>query len=142
GISVSSNDTLAHRIYKTTRNGVCIELLNDATIAARAEYDVHQSVALACDVQRWWDASASRPVAAFCCVNRGIIIDELHSLSESSSDVEDFARTVLEWLASPEFDVAKQLGGVPEGAKCDFGDHYRECRFRLDGRFVRLSAIS
>src|SRR5690606_30823212 len=68
--------------------------------------------------------------------------DELHSLSESSSDVEDFARTVLAWLASPEFDVAKQLGGVPEGAKCDFGDHYRECRFRLDGRFVRLSAIS
>lgn len=142
GLSASASDALAHRIYKTTKNGVSIELLNDATIAPSADYQSRQPVALACDIQRWWDESAVSPVAAFCCVNRGIVIDELHSLSEHGHGIEVLARAVLAWLASPEQDVAGQLGLSREGAKLVLGDHYHELRFNLDGRAVRISAMS
>lgn len=142
GLSTSASDALAHRLYKAAKNGVSIELLNDATIAPRAEYQSRQPVALACDIQRWWDESAATPVATFCCVNRGIVIDELRSLSEHSHGIEVLARAVLAWLASPEQDVAGRLGASREADKLVLGDHYHELRFNLDGRAVRISAMS
>lgn len=142
GLSASANDALAHRIYRAGRSGVRIELLNDATIAPSADYQSHQQVALACDIQRWWKESASGPVAAFCCVNRGIIIDELRSLSEHGHDIEVLARAVLAWLVSPEQDVVGQLGASLEDPKLGLGDHYQELRFNLSGRTVRISAMS
>lgn len=142
GLTASASDTLAHRIYRTTRNGVRIELLNDATIAPSADYQSRQPVALACDIQRWWGESAASPVAAFCCVNRGIVIDELRSLSEQGHDSEVLAHAILAWLASPERDVAAQLDTSLKKAKLVLGDHYHELRFNLDGRAVRISAMS
>lgn len=142
GLAASASDALAHRIYKATRNGVRIELLNDATIAPSADYQSRQPVALACDIQRWWGESAVSPVAAFCCVNRGIVIDELRSLSEQGHDIEVFARAILAWLASPESDAAGQLGTSLEEAKLVLGEHYHELRFNLGGRSVRISAMS
>jgi hypothetical protein len=81
-------------------------------------------------------------VAAFCCVNRGIVIDELRSLSEQGHDIEVFARAILAWLASPESDAAGQLGTSLEEAKLVLGEHYHELRFNLGGRSVRISAMS
>ena len=117
GLSAPASDALAHRIYKTTKNGVHVELLNDATIAPREDYQSSQPVALASDIQRWWNESAVNPVAAFCCVNRGIVIDELRSLAEHNHGIEVLAHTVLAWLASPEQDVGGQLGASREEAK-------------------------
>lgn len=142
GLSASANDELAHRIYKTTRNGVSIELLNDATIAPSTDYQSRQPVALACDIQRWWGESEAGHVAAFCCVNRGIVIDELRSLSEHDHGIGDLARAVLAWLASSEQDVSGQFGASRDGPKLVLGDHYHEIRFNLDGRSVRISAMS
>lgn len=142
GLSAPASDALAHRIYKTTKNGVHVELLNDATIAPREDYQSSQPVALASDIQRWWNESAVNPVAAFCCVNRGIVIDELRSLAEHNHGIEVLAHTVLAWLASPEQDVGGQLGASREEAKLVLGDYYHELRFNLDGRAVRISAMS
>lgn len=142
GLSASSSDELAHRIYKAAKNGACIELLNDATIAPTADYHSRQSVALACDIQRWWRESATNPVSSFCCVNRGIIIDELRSLSEESQGFDDLPRAILTWLASPNFDVASELGASPEEPKLSLGEHYHELRFNIEGRPVRIAAIS
>lgn len=143
GLITSADDALAHRIYKTTRNGTKVELLNDATIAPSAEYHARQTVALASDIQRWWEESASGPVTAFCCVNRGIIIDELRSLTEHGEGIELLARAILGWLASPELDVASQIGATPsDRPKLALGSHYQEQQFELGGRTVRISALS
>jgi hypothetical protein len=142
GLSASASDALAHRLYKTIRNGVSIELLNDATIAPSADYQSLQAVALACDIQRWWDESAASAVAAFCCVNRGIVIDELRSLSEHGHSIEALSHAVLAWLACPERDIAGLLDASRKEPKLVLGDHYHELRFDLGGRAVRISAMS
>lgn len=142
GISVSSGDALAHRIYETTRNGTKIELLNDATIARESDYKSHQDVALACDIQRWWDESSNNRITAFCCVNRGIVIDELRSLAGDDKGIQAFPKAILDWLASPDFDVIRQVGASARAPMLALGSHYRELRFKLGDRDVRVSAVS
>lgn len=142
GLLSRGNDPLARRIYTTQRNGCSVELLNDATIAPSADYGSHQGYALACDMERWWTQCAAQSVAAFCCVNRGIVIDELRSLSGIEGEIGGFARTILAWLASPDFEVTKELGGSSKESELDLGEHYRELRFDLQGRSVRVSALS
>lgn len=142
GLLFREEDPLARRIYRTEKNGNSIELLNDATIAPSAEYDAGQSHALACDIQRWWAASERNGVAAFCCVNRGIVIDELRSLSDAGAAIDALPRALLAWLASSDFDVAAALGATKAQPKFDLGDHYQELRFELDGRSIRISALA
>lgn len=142
GLQATSGDPLARRIYTTTRNGAKIALLNDATIAPSEDYNAQQAVALATDIQRWFDDSVNGPVAAFCCVNRGIVIDELRSLSENDGCIGAFAEAVLAWLASPELDLAGRLSVSLEEPKLVLGDHYHELGFTFDGRVVRISAMS
>ena len=142
GLPAPTDDALAHRIYTIVRNGMTIALLNDATIASSSDYESLQDVALAYDIQRWWNDSAKCPVAAFCCVNRGIVIDELRSLAGDDKGIQTLARAILAWLASPEFDVADQVGAATGKPVLALGDHYRELRFDLDGRAIRISAIS
>lgn len=142
GLVFREDDPLARRIYETHRPGASIELLNDATIAPSAEYESSQGHALASDIERWWAGLAERGVAAFCCVNRGIVIDELRSLSDIGGDIGPVPRAILAWLASPDLDVPAKLGATPGQPKLDLGDHYREICFELEGRSVRISALS
>lgn len=142
-LPTSASDALAHRIYATTKHEVLIELLNDATIAPSEEYRSLQSVALASDIDRWWEKSKTQPVAAFCCVNRGIVIDELRALSDSQLHISGFARKVIAWLASPEMDLLSQLRTSRKEPRLHLPPNlYAELRFDLDDRAVRLSAIS
>lgn len=142
GVTASSDSMLAHRLYSANKNGVRIELLNDATIAPSLDYEAHQSVALAYDINCWWKDSERSPVAAFCCVNRGIIIDELRSLNEHANGIDVLAKNIVTWLANPEHDVAANLGATFLEPKLNLGEHYRELNFNLNGRAVRISAIS
>ena len=142
GLRSSADDPLAHRKYKTERDGRRVELLNDATIAPVQDYQSRQGYALACDIQDWWDASAKSGVSAFCCVNRGIVIDELRSLAAAGDEIGALPRAILAWLATPELDVASELGATRLSPRLEVGDHYRELHLRLDGRVVRVSALS
>lgn len=142
GLRSSAGDPLAHRKYKTERDGRRVELLNDATIAPAQDYQSRQGYALACDIQDWWDASAKSGVSAFCCVNRGIVIDELRSLAAAGDEIGALPRAILAWLATPELDVASDLGATRLPPRLQVGDHYRELHLRIDGRVVRVSALS
>lgn len=141
GVPSGSGEGLAQRIYGVCREGVVIELLNDATIAPREDYGEDQSVALAADLKRWMAESSQRRIAAFCCVNRGIVIDELRSVSSRGPDLEGLPTAVLKWLASSDFDLADSLN--IHGTK--FSDESDELRkdvcFELDGRRIRLVAL-
>ncbi len=136
-------DALAHRIYRRNRAGTQVAILNDATIAPSNEYHSRQDVALATDIQGWWTESASQPIAAFCCVNRGIVIDELRAIANRGEEVGPFARAVLEWLASSSVDLARGVGGVSinEAGRVPI-PHCHEVEFTLEGRTVRISALS
>lgn len=142
GLEVPDADALARRIYRAHRNGAQVELLNDATIAPSSDYASSQNVALAHDMERWWEASSREPVAAFCCVNRGIVIDELRALKGGEFSISPLPATVLEWLASPRTDVVGLLGATLEPPKQALGDYHSELRFSLDGRSIRISAVS
>ena len=143
GLATSPTDALAQRIYKTTRSGTNVAILNDATIAPSSEYKSQQDVALATDIQDWWKESASQPVAAFCCVNRGIVVDELRALADHGDGVGSLARGVLAWLVSANRPLVQDVGGSPTGrAGLGLGPHYDEVEFLLEGRTVRISALS
>ena len=142
GLQSNEGDVLARRKYVTHRAGRQIELLNDATIAPVRDYESRQGYALACDIQEWWEASVQSGVSAFCCVNRGIVIDELRSVREAGDEVGVLPRAILAWLATPEHDVAAELGVALLPPQLDLGNHYRELHFRLDDRLVRVSALS
>jgi hypothetical protein len=142
GLQSSPDDPLAYRKYSTQCGSRRVELLNDATIAPAKEYESRQGYALACDIQDWWEASAGSRMSAFCCVNRGIVIDELRSVAVAGGEVGVLPRTILAWLATPEYRVAEELGVELLPPQLDLGDHYRELNFRLDDRVVRISALS
>lgn len=142
GLQCHANDQLAYRKYKTQRDGRRVELLNDATIAPLQDYESRQGYALACDIQEWWESSAAEGVSAFCCVNRGIVIDELRSLAATGDEVGALPRAILAWLATPDCDVIEELGATRVPTRLNLGEHYRELHFRLDNRLVRVSALS
>lgn len=140
---IADADALAHRIYETNCGGTRIELLNDATIAPSGNYKQQQKVALAADIQRWWNLSSQCAVAAFCCVNRGIVIDELRALSEHGDSIGVFARAVIRWLASPTMGMASELSARTLDLEQILKDEsYRQEDFELDGHTVHIAALS
>jgi hypothetical protein len=140
---VAEQSALARRIYETTRGSTGIELLNDATIAPSSSYGEHQNVALAVDIQRWWEQSAQHPVAAFCCVNRGIVVDEIRSLASHGPEVGPLARALLDWLASPTSDIASSLGAQPlQGLNVIADENYFQQQFEIGGRPIHVAALS
>lgn len=141
GIPSADKNNLAQRIYRVSRGGLDVELLNDATIAPQHEYGEHQSVALAVDVKRWLEHSRKGRVAAFCCVNRGIVIDELRSLTSRATEFKGLPAGVLKWLASPSFDVAASVGALGQQIEGGPDELRKEVRFDLDGCRVRLVAL-
>lgn len=141
-LQVPGGDALARRIYRVHQKGAQVELLNDATIAPSSDYASNQDIALARDIERWWETSSRQPIAAFCCVNRGIVIDELRAIKGGEAKVSSLPVAVLEWLASPTTDVAGLLETSPAAPMRTLGDHYDELRFSLDGKSIRISAVS
>lgn len=143
GVDGRSGDLLAHRIYKGAKGKCAIEILNDATIAPLSDYKENQKFALAHDVATWLKLAAKSPVAAFGCVNRGIIIDELRALDHSRKADTAIARGILRWLADPSFDFAS-LDNVqiisPMNPSVDGARH--DIHLRIAGRDVRLVALS
>lgn len=148
GIPASPPDVLAERLYSTQLEGTRIEILNDATIAPSDSYHEHQAVALCTDIARWHKQSLAGPVGAFCCVNRGIAIDELRALDAHRVAVGDFAAAVLEWLASPTQDISRTLETQPT-LQSQFGtaelsalSQVKMQEFLFLGRSVRIVALS
>lgn len=142
GLESRPDDPLAHRKYVTERAGRRVELVNDATIAPAQDYGSRQGYALACDIQEWWEASAKSRVSAFCCVNRGIVIDELRSAADAGEEIGLLPRVILAWLASDEIDVAKELGVSMLAPRLSLVDNYRELHFRLGDCVVRVCALA
>ena len=141
GVPLGDSSDLAQRIYQVSHGGVAVELLNDATIAPQSDYGENQGVALAADVKRWLERSTSGRVAAFCCVNRGIVIDELRTLASRASEFEGLPAAVLKWLASPDFDVAASVGALGDSIEDEADEFRKEVRFEMNGRKVRLVAL-
>ena len=137
-----TSDSLARRIYHTESSGAAVHLLNDATIAPIDQYGSGQAVAMTVDIDGWWQASANNPVAAFCCVNRGIIIDELRALAAHEESYE-LARSLMAWLAAPQTSLRNRLGGAEATfQRLLLGDHFFEEQFIVDGRSVYVSALA
>lgn len=143
-IDLQGSGELARRKYERSVDGADVVILNDATIANRAEYKEKQSVALAADIAEWTHRSATKPVIAFCCVNRGIIVDELRALETVQGVSSEAAKRLLRWIAGVAESVAEGVE-VPPG---DFrpplllGSHYRESSSTIDGTKVRAFALS
>lgn len=140
--SRQSDDKLAQRIYSQDIGSTRVYLLNDATIAREGDYGREQPVALAKDIDRWWQEASARSVAGFCCVNRGIVVDEIRALCEHP-EIGKLARSVLHWLASPSTSLHGEVGSVNSDApRLLLGDHFYEEWFELDGRLVHVAALA
>lgn len=139
-----SGDKLARRKYERSVDGAEVVILNDATIANRAEYNEKQSVALAADIEEWTQRSATRPVIAFCCVNRGIIVDELRALETVRGGSSKVAQRLLRWIAGVSDTVTDGTEVPPEDFREPLllGSHYRESSSMIEGTKVRAFALS
>lgn len=148
GMKPQPSDTLARRAYATVLGKTSVEILNDATIAPNDDYRGHQDMALAADLTRWEKERHKNPVAAFCCVNRGIIIDELRAMEEAAGQASTFSRAVLLWLSSGRNSVMRALENeaieFPSPAPADLRglEYYREESFVWGGQPIWLAALS
>jgi hypothetical protein len=144
GIDLGSGEKLARRKYERSVDGADVVILNDATIANSAEYKEMQSVALAADIAEWTHRSATRPVIAFCCVNRGIIVDELRALETVQGCSSEVAQRLLRWIAGVSETVADGAEAPPEDFRQPLllGSHYRESSSTIAGTKVRAFALS
>ena len=134
---------LAQRSYSTDEGAIQVILLNDATIAPHAEYASGQDRALTVDLERWWELSRKKPVIAFCCVNRGIIIDEIRALGEAGDRRDGpLGAAVLSWLAGRGVEGLHLLAeGELEGS-ADAGPGVDFVGFQIDGQPLRLFALA
>jgi len=126
----------AQRSYHITLPGVDAIVLNDATIASSEEYSDGGSIALATDLDNWVNESTKKPIVVFGCVNRGIIIDELHSV-ESRGVALGAGKSILERLAGTLGDNAKR-GRETEASTT--GGIYDS--FDLNDRDVRIETLA
>jgi hypothetical protein len=136
----------ARRVYAMDLEDCQIIVLNDATIALSEEYDGRQHVALASDLEDRWREAQSKPTAFFCCINRGIIIDEIRGLGRPGK-AYPLGKAILEWLDSGRtegltaagFSIAGQESGQPSG---DQRYRYVEGRDQASGVVVRAHALA
>lgn len=141
GLPAASHDALAQRKYDVPFGAAVVHLLNDATIAPRAEYSDNQRSALATDLEAWLEATVVQRHAAFCCVNRGIVIDELRAAQPATEFSGTFALAVLRWLADPTLSPEKELSAEAIGAEAIGKTAWRSASFRHRGRTIRLFAL-
>jgi hypothetical protein len=147
GLGLSGEDSLALRAYRVTRGNAQVELINDATIASKNDYGELQAVALCADIERLQKEVATTPVAVFCCVNRGIVIDELRALGTKTGS-GDLSAAILGWLASTESSLAGRLSVAPLPTPA-FVPHtlrgatqYRAEAFEWNGTHIWVAALS
>jgi hypothetical protein len=137
---------LARRSYSDHVGSTFVEIVNDATIAPSKDYPGLQQVALAEDIRRWESMLAQSPVAVFCCVNRGVVINEIRGLEEHDSRVSGFARAVLLWLANGERGIAEMVGGAPspplELIVPSQMPHFRQETIQWEGKRACVAALS
>jgi hypothetical protein len=139
---------LARRSYIMRIGRTHVEILNDATIAPSKDYPRLQEVALAEDIQRWEAMTKDCPVAVFCCVNRGIIVDEVREIEARGGHHSPFAKAVLAWLASPRTDVHGSVGGgpAPDMTITDHATsalrHFNQQTVEWDGKRACVAALS
>lgn len=142
GLRSENPGALAQRTYTATVDGAKYYLLNDATIAPRREYK-NQEVALAADLFDWFEQSSQMLVRGFCCVNRGIVADEIRGLQEVQGPEPPLSFSILRWLANPEDLRFDQIGATELTARQhDAQSATRELEFVLAGRRVRLVALA
>lgn len=144
GLKKQEGDALARRLYSELINGVQYHLMNDATIAPSEDYG-NQEVALAEDLTSWWRASQEISVRGFCCVNRGIIADEIRALQEAGSTAHPLALPMLRWLANPSVgeDHFGQVGAHDAfSPRANTRHAAHQIEFVLDGRQIRLIALA
>lgn len=140
----SSSGKLARRKYERSLDGADIVILNDATIAESEHYGENAAIALATDIAGWFERARTRPVIAFCCVNRGIVVDEIRALEVGGHDSPEVARRVLQWIAGNR----ETISSPGEEALKDFrsplglGPHYRESASTIDQVDVRAFSLS
>lgn len=144
GISLQGGDALARRSYERSVDGADVVIVNDATIANRAEYNEKQSIALAADISEWAQRSLEKPVVAFCCVNRGIIVDELRALETAQAGSSRVAERLLRWIAGGSSTIAEGSEQAPGDFRhpLSLGSHYQESSSTIDGVTVRAFALS
>jgi hypothetical protein len=149
-IPTAETHRLAKRSYTHKVRGTTVEILNDATIAPRAVYKERQGIALAADIARWVGGARRSPWAAFCCVNRGIVVDELRLLVESPADSksQSVALSVLRWLANPQDPAVRSAFS---GSQRDqtfispppaWSNTYNEVHLEVDGTTITLAALA
>lgn len=142
GLRNENPDALAQRTYTATVDGAKYYLLNDATIAPRGDYE-NQEIALATDLLDWFEQSSKMLVRSFCCVNRGIVADEIRGLQEVQGAEPSLSFSILRWLANPEDLRFDQIGATELRAQQhDVQSATRELEFVLAGRRVRLLSLA
>ena len=139
-------DAAASRVYAMDLEESQIVVLNDATIALSSEYAGCQHVALASDLEARWEESRLKATVFFCCINRGIIIDEIRGLGRRGEKYP-LGKAVLGWLDSgwtegfkdAGFTITEPLAGRTSGDQryrhieaCDLGS----------GRKIRAHALA
>lgn len=142
GLKSQAGDPLARRIYSGEIKGAEFHLLNDATIAPSRDYK-NQDAALAEDLDTWWASSRDTPIRSFCCVNRGIIADEIRALQQAPGGVHLLPLLIMRWLAKPEEEHFQALGVEDLCSPGADGSHAaHNVEFTLEGRKVRLTALA
>ena len=144
GLASADGSGLAQRLYAGMRGSCKVAILNDATIAPSSQYGSDQALALATDLEGWRKIARRNPVVVLCCVNRGIIADELRVLAERESGGHQFSKYVLNWLASSNAappELPKGFSRLDEPPIIDL-PHFRQEVLLEDGRKCRLHALA
>jgi hypothetical protein len=136
--------TLARRIYRNDAGSVDVVLLNDATIAPHEEYGAAQERALAVDLESWWQRSREKPIVVFCCVNRGIVVDEIQAISRSpDASLSALPVAVLSWLAGQDEAALLGLGEGQLSSEAEMAAHaIATVTLRIEQTDVRLRSLS
>lgn len=145
GVSLAHDPMgLARRSYKATVRGTDVVIINDATIATQEDYGEDQRCALAMDVELWWEASERKPMIAFCCVNRGIVVDELRAGQNHWMEEATIPKGVLQWLASGDHRTLDQLGTSVKRNSTELSnlENYDTISVTIGGRSLTVHALS
>lgn len=120
-------------VVKVGDSTVCV--INDATIAAKAEYKDNVRIALAEDILLWVGQARRGRSLGFACVNRGIVLEELNSLLRIQRKGLTFSEAVLRWLGGEDksvFENTKTLPWIESVAGSPSGSWYRRVRITVD----------
>lgn len=133
--SQTARDTgIPKRKYVVKAGDCSVCIINDATIAAKADYNTNARVALAEDVLLWLQNSRKGRSLAFACVNRGIVLEELNHLLRTKSKALLFSAALLRWLGGADEKVFRETElpwvGKVSGSPPD--SWYRRVRIAID----------